>query len=537
MSCQLPWKEAVCRLVEARRNGIQSTVQQEVLCNAAANSACKKGDWRRALQLLPLHGFERNVLVAHGIAVDACARGAVWARALQQLGSWAACGGEASPVALGAAARGLAKSGSPHSSGGGAWRRAAQLLALSEPPSVFVANAVLSACCRARLSQQALQLLSDMRLDGPQPDTASYNTMLGLCAEEGHVAQAARLLKAARHQSVQSNLLMYNLALKSALGASSWQHASGVLLGMSSDSVPNDEISSCTAIASCARAGPWRLGLALLQTLPARVPSLRGPSETIPFSTAASAAIQAKQWTFASWLLDNVRCCQLQTDTDTFAALSTACMTLSAGTSAELGRGRFWSLAAALLRTCERQHGPAPETSMGPAATTFSRLSQWEQGAELLADMQASGIRLNLIFYNSAAMSTWRSVSSLLTGLRKRGLEPDAASWNALLVASAWEQSAGALAAMGCLHVEVDRVSVSTFLGSLNSAPWRSGLQGLAKAVRTSGSVDGILATVLLRSCAALRSWQQSLQLQASLEAVGSGLRLSSDAGPCVAWR
>ncbi|CAE7694774.1 unnamed protein product [Symbiodinium necroappetens] len=511
MSCQPSWKEAVHYVAEVQRSTVQGS-RLGVLHNVAANSAGKKSCWRQALQLLgcrELSGtHEKNLLVAHGIAVDACARAASWASALQGLHAWASQGGEPSPVALGAAARGLAAKEGPR-----AWQQAAQLLTM-EPPSIFVGNAVLSACSRERLSQQGLQLLSAMRQQGPQPDAASYNIVLGLCADEGHVEQAGRLLREARHQDVETNLLMYNLVMKSSLSASRWESAANVLLAMSSDSVPSDEISSSTSVASCARGGPWRFCLALLATLPV---GWRGRSGgMVAFSTAGSAAIQALQWASAHTLLDEVRRAQLQTDTDTFAALSTACM---AGTASNLATDRrHWQLAAGLLKTCKQRHGVLPETSVGPSVATFSKSSQWLAGIQLVARLRTSGVRPHLICFNSAAMSTWSLVSSMLSGMVLGALEPDVASWNALLVANPWEKGTETLEAMASLQVELDRVSVSTRLGKMTSAPWRTSLKALESTQRsTPNSVDVILAAALLRGSAARRSWQESLQLRASL--------------------
>ena len=527
MSCHASWKEAVLHLAEFQGSSVQG-VRVGVLRNVAANSAGKKSCWRRALQLLPSHGEAgaKNALVAHGIAVDSCARAASWARALQMLQSWALQGQEASLVALGAAARGLAGDSCDR------WRLA-QLLA-SEAPSIFVSNAVLAACCRARLLQQSLRLLSAMKQDGPEPDVASYNTMLGLCAEEGHVAKAGALLREARHQGLQG-LLMHNLALKASLSASSWERAAGLLLGMSVDRVASDDISTGTAIASCARGRRWQLCIRLLRTLPFReLPWQATPGRTVAFSTAGSAAIQAMAWSCAQDFLDDLRCSHLQTDTDTFAAFSTACMAAAAGAADAQGgprsrrTWRIWPLAAALLCICKQRHGVAPDTSVGPAITTFSRSSRWPKGVQLLAGLRANGLRPHLICFNSAAMSTWRAVSSALSGMCAGALRPDVASWNALLVANPWEQSTQSLEVMAALQVEVDQVAVSTRLGGMNAAPWRKSLAALCRA--SAGSVDGILAAVLLRGCAARRSWQESLQLRASLEWGGSDLR--SDAGP-----
>ncbi|CAE7237480.1 EMB2654 [Symbiodinium sp. CCMP2592] len=508
MSCQPSWKEAVHYVAEVQRSAVQGS-RLGVLHNAAANSAGKKACWRQALQLLDCRELsgawhEKNLLVAHGIAVDACARAASWASALQGLHSWALQGGEPSLVAFGAAARGLAAK-----VGTSAWQQAAQLLAM-EPPSIFVGNAVLSACSRERLSQQALQLLSAMRQHGPQPDAASYNIVLGLCADEGHAEQAGRLLREARRQDVETNLLMYNLAMKSSLSASQWESAASVLLAMSSDSVPSDEISSSTSIASCARGGPWRFCLALLATLPVGWRGLSGGM--VAFSTAGSAAIQALQWAYAHTLLDEVRRAQLQTDTDTFAALSTACMAGTASNPAPGGR-LCWPLAASLLKTCKQRHGVVLDTSVGPSVATFSKSSQWRAGIQLLASLRTSGVRPHLICFNSAAMSTWSLVSSMLSGMVLGGLEPDVASWNALLVANPWEKGTETLEAMASLQVELDRVSVSTRLGKMTSAPWRTSLKALASTQRSSSSpnsVDAILAAALLRSSAARRSWQET---------------------------
>ena len=532
--CQTSWKEAVLHLAEAQQRSVQSA-QFEVHCNVVANLAGKKGFWRRALQLLdPFTSRKcgRNALVGHGITVDAYARAGFWDKALCELQVWAGRGGEASPLAFGAAARGLTGLAAREGSGGTpdvAWRKAAQLLASSKAPSVFVGNAVLAACSRVRLSQQALRLLSGMRQHGPQPDSASYNIILGLCADEGNVAQAVELLREARHQGVQANLLMYNLATKSSLTASSWQRAASMLLGMSEDSVAGDEISISTVIASCARRNSWRLCIALQHALQRRAMQQIAETGTIGYSTAASAAVQAMKWTHAQRLLDNIHRNQLQTDTDTFAALSTACMAASSAAEA----GGIWSLAGALISVCEHQHGVTPDAFVGPSVSTFSRSTQWRAGVCLLAGMRASGIRPHLLCYNSVATSTWRSVSSMLSSFKAGWLEPDVASWNALLVASpSWEKSIGSLEAMACCLLEVDQVCTSTLLGGMNSAPWKVSLQALGQAVRMApGAVDRILAAVVLRSFAALRSWQESLQLQASLEAATPYLRLSSDAG------
>ncbi len=128
--------------------------------------------------------------------------------------------------------------------------------------SVAMYNEVLHACHEAADPEAALQLLHQMKTEGPEPNQVSTTIVMNTCAKAGREYDAAFSL----FDDVKSpDIIAYNSAITLAEKAGDVDKAISLLKSLIRDDngVSPDDVSFCSAIAACERSSIPRFRVAL----------------------------------------------------------------------------------------------------------------------------------------------------------------------------------------------------------------------------------------------------------------------------------
>ena len=474
MPCVGSWKESLhlCKSQHER--------------NSVASSICKASQWRIALL------FKVDCCVSHGIQVNAEAKGGRWRCALASLHFYRALGGEVSVVSLGAATTGLAQCA--------AWRQALLQMALDLDleVNVFVANAVLLACCRAQELLQGLKLWRRMRRQGPSPDVVSLNTLLSACGAQ----EASELFALAKSSQVEPNLLSLNLLLTAQRAAERSRWAESLQLCQCQR---GDGITFNLCLAACMRGMQWQRSLSFYQTR-----GFKGSQELrVAHSTIGSGMIESTAWLSAFEMLEQLGNRFLEADSESYAVLGSSCMTLA---KRDKENRSSWAIASQLLRASQRQLVRLNEVFLGSSIGSSSRSQQWQVAAEVFEAMRSSSLRIDVLAYNLMGSNmNWRESEKLLRRISGASLEPDQATWSSLLVSRASEslwRSCSQILELVSSSRNVDSLLQSLHLGAMNAAPWRLASSVLRLAAESSLQGDRILLSRVFS-----KAWPQGLAL------------------------
>lgn len=436
---------------------------------------------------------------------DVYGRSRRWFAALACLREWSAQGERVSVVAIGAATNSLAKCA--------LWMRALRMIAAPDAfPNTFVANAVVSACCRAKLPGRAAKIVDMMSQRGPQPDAVTLNTLLGLYATERLASKAQGLMSSTNALSLEPDLLSFNLYLNAMQRSAKWSESLLCLEKIRSNSLSGDTVTLNSVLAADTRCMQWQHGLTI-----AFQRENFNSYNVVALSTVSSGMIQQSVWTSACHILQLVNSSGLEPDADAYAVLGSSCM-LAVRYVGETGAaGKLWQVASRLLAACNLQQiratGVANGVLIGSSLATCSRSRQWQLSMNLLADVQKRSLEVNhMVAYNSICPGSWRQSHLIFKEISCRRLEPDLASWNSLMAStSSWKMCWNYLETLCFQSLEVDQVLLSTSLGAMNTAPWRASMEAIKNAAHMVS--DRILISVVLRGTAKLSLWQRSLQL------------------------
>ena len=486
MPCVKCWTDSLLHFCAQHRASL------ELQRNEAASSSCKATCWTQSLCLLSTS----TSVVSQGIRVDALGRSRQWFAALACLRGWRERGEEVSVVLIGAATNSLAQCA--------LWVRALRMMI--DGPNTFVANAVISACCRSKLLGRAVRIVDTMSLHGPEPDTVTLNTLLNIYSTEGLASRAEGLMASVRKMNLQPNLLSYNLFLTTLQRSAKWSETLSCLKKIDIDSVNTDAVTVNSVLAACMRRLHWQHGLGI---------SSRSQNDIVALSTVGSTMIQRNVWACASHILELVHSSSLQPDADTFAVLGSSSRLASKDMS-ETSASQTWLLASRLLAACKLQETDANGVLIGSSIATCSRSRQWKLSIDLLAEVQKASLRVDdVVAYNSITSGSWHHSHRIFEDMSHRHLEPDLASWNSLMTSSSsaatWRLCCYCLEALNYHGLRADEILLSTNLGAMNSAPWHMSIEAMRQAGKVDAT-DPILTSVVLRASAKL-SWERSLQL------------------------
>ncbi|CAM9440740.1 unnamed protein product, partial [Discosporangium mesarthrocarpum] len=183
----------------------------------------------------------------------------------------------------------------------GAMRELRQAQELGRPINAWIIAAavgVLGGCGRWR---EAVDLVEETLVSGPEPDTVVYNTALNACAQSRQWREAELLFHRMReHGMSPPDIVSHNTLINVYSKGGQWQKAVALveeMWGADDDSsflaVKPDAYSVNGAIDACARAGRWREAMGLLQ----RMSKDDGTApDGFSFSSTISACTKAREW-------------------------------------------------------------------------------------------------------------------------------------------------------------------------------------------------------------------------------------------------
>ncbi|CAM9604254.1 unnamed protein product, partial [Ectocarpus sp. 12 AP-2014] len=291
------WKAALRLLEDMRQAGVTPNAYNY----SAAMDACgKAGRQREALALLE-HMRKAGVradTACYNAAIDACSVAMDWTAALQLL----------QEMKLGVA--GAASGGAP---GGGGTAG----VEAPPPPDVVSYASAITACARARRVDEALGLLSELRVNeaqaaaaaagdvargaelldemiaaGLRPNKIHCDTMVAAWSAEGKPERAVSLMRRLQSHGFEPSLFTYETIVWGFAKEANWAAAVRFLAYVLGLGLQPSVRSWDAAIAACSQAGHWERALALLADM--RKQGIRPSKVTY---TAAVVGINRRRYT------------------------------------------------------------------------------------------------------------------------------------------------------------------------------------------------------------------------------------------------
>ena len=425
------------------------------------------------------------------------ARSGRWFAALASLKGFVQQGGKVNVVSVAAATKGLAECT--------LWQSALQMISAENcfPVNTFVANAVLSACGRARLVERVGKIFEQMIEQGPHPDVATLNIVLGLYGE--HSEKAQNLLASAHTLNIQTSLLSHNLCLTALQRSAKWLESLWLLSEGVSNSLGKDGFTQNSVLAACMRSRQWQCCIDFWESTESATSMAAG--------TVGSALMEGSLWSSAFQVLEELHQAFLKLDTDFYAVLGSACMARAKRDSSF--QLQAWLIAHMLLDRKASTFSEMSKVFQGSFLATYSRSEQWHKSAELLIQLQREALRTDSVMYNSVGCTaSWGHSQVLFQSMCCKQLEPDLASWNSLISKASWQQSCYCLEALTSKNLQMDAILLSTVVAVLGATggPWRSSVEVMRKAAMQR---DHVLSSVMLLS--SKLSWERSFQLSHDL--------------------
>ncbi|CAE8611563.1 unnamed protein product [Polarella glacialis] len=427
----------------------------------AANSLGRHGLWQLALELLVpgaktgLGPFPEPDAKLFEAVMSACGKVGQWVPALEQLSELRKQGLEATVVSFNTAISGCDPKG---------WRRSLQLLEeiciRRLRADVVSYNAALTACARSGSWAIALGLQRDLSQRGIHPDSFTFNACMAACGQQW--GRCLLLLKGGPgpSESKGSPVVGYNTAISACEAAAQWMQALCVLQLARCSAVRLDAVTFNAAASACGRAEQWALALGLVGQLrhsglePCRVTwgaaidacgkakqwacatelvSIswkRGrPSErpgVVAYSSLASALQKSHEAQLCLQLLGVMRLKAVQPNLLTFNTAASACQVQ-------------WELALSVAGDARQRGSELDSYTWNALSTAAERCMQWRLSLQLLRQMQAACVRLDLLCCSAtlralaARSGLWHLGLQLLTDVQRAGISLDEVACAAVL--------------------------------------------------------------------------------------------------------
>ena len=280
----------------------------------------------------------------------------------------------------------------------------------------------ISACCRSKLSEQALKLFEAMPKAKVDPNVISYSAAISACEKGGQWQQALKLFEAMPKAKVDPNVISYSAAISACEKGGQWQQALKLFEAMPKAKVEPDVVSYSAAISACEKGGQWQQALKLFEDMS----EAKVHPNVISYSAAISACEKGGQWQQALKLFEDMPKAKVHPNIISYSAAISACE-----------KGGQWQQAFKLFEAM-------PEAKVVPDAYSFSgtisaceKGGQWQQALKLFEDMRKAKVHPNVISYSAAISACekggqWQQALKLFEAMPKAKVEPDGISYNAL---------------------------------------------------------------------------------------------------------
>ncbi|CAE7271404.1 PGR3 [Symbiodinium sp. CCMP2456] len=468
----------------------------------------------------------------------------------------------------------------------GAWQDALQVVesfrASQGQVNIFHYNAALAACGRADQLSVALAYSQEMRAGRVALDAYSYGSLMRAAAGEGDGATALALLEEMQTEGIAANAVVCSAAVTALVRSGDWHRALELFQVTRERGEVVDAALLTAALAACGAGGLWEEALQLLKDVPEKQ-----CADVQTWNAAIAACASAGRWQEALWLLEEemtaepdlysynsaITACedrhweralhlvmcrmgerQLQPDSVSFtAAIGTAreehdiALSLlhemfirgvprTARTYAALiaTAGQHWAQALALLKYSKQEGIEATTQLCGSTLRACAAGRQWALAVGLLEEMQGQKVAVNneachaaisscIVAWNNEDPGHWREALAMTGALRRAALQPDTATYVALISAcsccSRWQE---ALAIHTEAHLEATSEVQTMCTNALITAfgrgtEWRRALEAFEAATLRQRWPTVVTCNALISAFAEGSQWSMALQVLRSL--------------------
>eukprot|EP00439_Symbiodinium_sp_Y106_P073506 s1009_g13.t2 len=467
----------------------------------------------------------------------------------------------------------------------GAWQDALQVVesfrASQGQVNIFHYNAALAACGRADQLSVAAAYSQEMREGRVALDAYSYGSLMRAAAGNGDGATALALLEEMQTEGIAANAVVCSAAVTALVRSGDWHRALELFQATRERGEVVDAALLTAALAACGAGGRWEEALQLLKDVPEKQ-----CADVQTWNAAIAACASAGRWKEALWLLEEemtakpdlysynsaITACedrhweralhlvmcrmgerQLQPDSVSFtAAICTAreehdiALSLlhemfirgvprTARTYAALiaTAGQHWAQALALFKYSKQEGIEATTQLCGSTLRACAAGRQWALAVGLLEEMRGQNVAVNneachaaisscIVAWNNEDPGHWREALAMASTLRRAALQPDTATYVALISAcsccSRWQE---ALA----IHTEAQLEATSEVPTMCTNAlitafgrgtEWRRALEAFEAATpRERPTV--VTCNALISAFAEGSQWPMALQVLGSL--------------------
>eukprot|EP00435_Cladocopium_sp_Y103_P052270 s1114_g16.t1 len=386
---------------------------------------------------------------------------------------------------------------------------------------VFSYNAVLAALMSTWHLDSAVRLLHDLPSRQIDPDTCSFNTVMGTLAKQPKYCNIVLSMLEECGKGPGQDAQSFNIAIAACSRANQWEKAIDLLEVMQSTRHQPDAYSYTSAISSCRAASQ---AAELLRTMKRS----RLQASIVTYGAVISAGASDGDWKGALALLDEARSQQLEITTIAFNAIIDSCE-----------KGAQWDLALHLLQEMSDERIARSTSSYNSALRACGACRRWQRSAGLLDAMAADSCKPDIVSFNGVISAcvrgqAWEQALEVRNSIDSLGLELDEATWTCLLTACAvgqqWRTAWGFYAE--CFNRTGREPSIiisNALLGALERAGrWSEALYLLQRLKGRGANEVSYSATI--GACGRSSRWEWSVWLLAELRSQGLGVQ-DPDAG------
>ncbi|CAK9045512.1 unnamed protein product [Durusdinium trenchii] len=278
---------------------------------------------------------------------------------------------------------------------------------------------------RERRNELILQVLDALQgEDGARiAQTHRYTVGITACARAKLWQDALNLFACMPAARVEQDAVSLSAAVSSCEKSSQWQQALHLLAEMPLSSVDLTVASLNGAISSCAKGFQWQQALVLFHTMP----KVQIQQDVISWNAALSSCEKCGQWQMALSLFQAMRRAQIRLDIISFSASISSCE-----------KGRRWQETLSLFETMSSDSLQPDVISVNAGISSCEKAKRWQQAFGLLVFAQRLRLWLNLVSYNAAISACeksnrWEQAFSLFLSMPSKQICWDSISWCSLL--------------------------------------------------------------------------------------------------------
>lgn len=416
------WEQSVAILLQLTSLNVRA--DSSSLCHLMMSSL-RGSAWAKALdtfQLSAANAYDISQLTSteerylYDHIVHSCARGSRWAEALQTLYDSQE---ERLPLPK-QYKEGMMAASTKYA----ALARLSEIKQQGSRLTVITFNSSVAACSRSTRWQDALQLLSTVKLKGLKLDVVLVGAGMDVFAKS---KPSSWLRSQAFLMQIKNSLLEPNIAVMSGLitslaSAFRWSDALLQLEMLQQQTVHWDTTLCTSAMSAVSKAELWQPCLIILSSMDTAGLHL----DLHAFNTMMSAFSSSPLSTIRN-LLQNTGLSSLRPDMFSFGSAAKACE-----------RQSLWADALSFLSLAYSDSVPLSDIAYNTAISSCLKSKSWSFCLDLCQDMITHGLQQDLVTFSMALTAcdvggSWEQALRFLQAMRRRSIRPHAASLSSVV--------------------------------------------------------------------------------------------------------